>query len=646
MITAALGPLANLIKWTSGGRTAQLTLKAFRPELTDTKPSPPAWWLGLGLLLLTLVVYLPATQGGFIWDDDSYVQNSNTPGSLNGLYRIWFEFGATQDYYPLTFTTFWFEWWCWEVHPFGYHLVNILLHAFNAILLWRLLERLGVSGAFFAAALFAVHPVHVESVAWVTERKNVLSGLFCLLSLLAFVHYLRLDQQSEVTSRRRWGFYVLSIGAFVLAMLAKTAVIPLPLILPVMAWWKRGRVELRDLVLVAPYFLVVIPLFFVAFLGEANFGGAGVNILATEGAEWNLSLLERTLLCGRVLWFYFAKLVLPHPLTFIYPRWQIDSHVWWQYLYPLAAFAVLCVLIMLRKRIGRGPLAAALVFGLMLSPAAGYFNFYFQRYSYVADHLQYFASVAVTTLIASIATLAAIRLAVPRAWGITLAASLVVVLTLVSWRQQADYRSLESLWTNTLAKNPMAWIAQNNLASELHAQQRYEDAKQHCEEALRLEPQALEPRTTLGMVLLGLGRPKDAAQQFEHVLGIDPRFAKAHNGWGLVQAQQGHYGEAIERFQNAIALDPKLIEARNNLGIALTETGRLDEAIAQYEQIVHVRPNYAKAYNGWGVALARRGQLRDAIEKFRLSIHLTPDDIEVHDNLHRVETLLYQNTYR
>jgi len=566
------------------------------------------WLLALGLLVLTLVVYLPATEGGFIWDDDYYVERNSTLGVVDGLYRIWFEFGATQDYYPLTFTTYWLEWWFWGTHPFGYHLVNILLHAFNGILLWRLLDRLRVPGAFFAAVLFAVHPVHVESVAWVTERKNVLSGLFCLLSLLSFVHFLRLDEQAEAPARRRWRFYALSIGAFFLAMLAKTAVVPLPLILPVLAWWKRGRLEPRELLLVAPYFLVVVPLFVIAFLGEANYGGAGVNIVATEGADWNLSLLERTLLCGRVLWFYFAKLVWPHPLIFVYPRWHIDSQAEWQYLYPLAAVAVPVILFMLRKRIGRGPLAAALVFGLMLSPAAGYFNFYFQRYSYVADHLQYFASVAVTTLFASLVTLAARRLAVPRDWGATLAAALVVILMLVGWRQQAAYQNLETLWSDTLAKNPKAWMAHDGLGVSFQLSNNLDAAVAHHRKATE----------------------------------INPRDFMAYYNLGNALQRQGQLKEAVAPYLKALELAPKFVPARNHLGIALSKMGRLSEAEAQYQQILCIEPSNFIAHNGLGVVLARQGRYREAADRFQEAVRLQPESVEAGDNLRSAQQRLQQ----
>ncbi|MHC4402402.1 MAG: tetratricopeptide repeat protein, partial [Planctomycetota bacterium] len=216
------------------------------------------------LVLLTVVVYVPALYCGFIWDDDAYVVNNETLRSVGGLGQIWFQFGATPDYYPLTFTTFWLEYQAWGLEPFGYHLDNVLLHALNVVIVYWLLTRLRVPGAFFAAALFAVHPVHVESVAWITERKNVLSGLCFLLSVGAFVRAYGLDEE-EPAPRIRWRFYLLSVGFFFLAMLSKTVTLTLPLILPVLIWWKTGRVRARDVLLTLPYFAVATPVILLGF---------------------------------------------------------------------------------------------------------------------------------------------------------------------------------------------------------------------------------------------------------------------------------------------------------------------------------------------------------------------------------------------
>ena len=595
--------------------------------------SVPAWLLAFALCFSTVIVYLPATQCGFIWDDDGYIENNSTLGGVDGLSRIWFEFGATQDYYPLTFSTFWLEWWLWEFRPLGYHLVNILLHAANALLLWRLLVRLGVPGALLAALLFAVHPVHVESVAWVTERKNVLSGLFCLLSLHAFVRFARLDEPPHVTGWPRWKCYALSVSAFLLAMLAKTVVIPLPLALPILVWWKRGWLERRDLFLVAPYFLVVAPLFVVAFVEKSNFAGAGVNILVAEGAEWQLSLLQRVLLCGRVVWFYTAKLFWPHPLIFIYPRWQIDSTIWWQYLYPLAAAALLVILWRLRNRIGRGPLAAALLFGLMLGPASGLLNFYFQKYSYVADHLQYLASIALITLFAAMVTQVTKTNRAYRIWSSSLVISILLILSAVSWRQQSAYRNQEALWRDTLAKKPACWMSHNNLGFLLLEQDLYQEAANHLREALRLDPTIARAHFNLSVALNKQRRYQEAEKPLRKTLRLDPEHAKAHHNLSTFLLKQGRDQEAETHLREALRLDPKNAKTHHNLGTILLTQGQYQEAETHLRDALRLNPDYASAHCNLGVILLKQGQYQEAETHLRDTLRRDPDYASAHHNL-------------
>ena len=306
---------------------------------------------GTALVAMVLVSYAWALRADFIWDDDAYVTKNTTLESLDGLRRIWFEFGAVPQYYPLVHTSFWIERHLWGLNPLGYHAVNILLHAAGALLVWRLLVRLAVPGAWLAAALFAVHPVEVESVAWITERKNVLSLPLAFLSMLAYWRFAPFEEPKESSiarpAARRWRWYAASLLLFALAALSKTVVVTLPAVLLVILWWKRGRVAIRDLPPLVPFLAVGLLLGLVTVWMEKQFVGA-------VGEEWSLTPIERVLLAGRVLWFYAMKLVWPYPLAFFYPRFSIDEHIWWQYLFPLAALLVVGVLWGTRKRVGRG----------------------------------------------------------------------------------------------------------------------------------------------------------------------------------------------------------------------------------------------------------------------------------------------------
>ncbi|HUI07690.1 MAG TPA: hypothetical protein VL486_11875 [Verrucomicrobiae bacterium] len=243
------------------------------------------WLLATALVVLVLVAYLPALRGGFLWDDNAYVTENQALRTPNGLGEIWFKPGTTPQYYPLVFTSFWLEYRLWRLQPFGYHLVNVLLHAANAVLLWRVLRRLEIAGAWWAAAIFALHPVMVESVAWVTERKNVLSCLFYLLAALAYFRFRPLTNGSVVRARD-WRFYPLSLAFFLCALLSKTVTCSLPAVLVLLLWWKGGRIEKRDARALAPLFGLGAALGLMTVWWEERLVGAG-------GAEWTLSFVQR-----------------------------------------------------------------------------------------------------------------------------------------------------------------------------------------------------------------------------------------------------------------------------------------------------------------------------------------------------------------
>src|SRR5688572_14862801 len=379
-----------------------------RAKKSDTSSRRRSALIGSGVLLaMTLIAYLPAFRAGFIWDDPDYVVNNATLRSLDGLRQIWFVPRATPQYYPLVHTSFWIEYQLWRLNPAGYHAVNVLLHALAAVLLWRVLKLLDVPGAWLAAAIFAVHPMHVESVAWVTERKNVLSGVFYLAAALAYFRSsfglwgsgIGEDKDTAVDSSNTRHpkpdtRYSLSLGLFVCALLSKTVTASLPATILLVIWWKRGRITRRDVVPLIPFFVIGVALALNTARLEREHVGA-------SGAEFDFSALDRILIAGRAAWFYAWKLIAPVNLSFIYPRWTIDDRAAWQYAFPLAAVALVAALFVLRHRIGRGPLVAILFFGGTLVPALGFFNVYPMRYTFVADHFAYHASIGIIVLIAA-----------------------------------------------------------------------------------------------------------------------------------------------------------------------------------------------------------------------------------------------------
>ena len=393
------------------------------------------------IVAAVLVVYIPVWQAGFIWDDDQYVTKNVTLRDGAGLKRIWLDIGATPQYYPLVFTTFWVERQMWGVtHPAGYHITNVLLHAANAVLVWIALSRLKVPGAWLGAMLFAICPVHVESVAWVTERKNVLSGLFYLAALLAYFRFSGIDNGNDVPSSH-WRFYFLSLIFFAAALLSKTVTCTLPVVLGLILWWKTQPLRWQK-------FIPLIPLALLAVPAAMLTAGIEQRHVGARGPEWDFSFLERTLIAGRAVWFYVCSIFAPINLMFIYPRWGIDAGQWWQFLFPAGVLIALGLLWFWRKRLGKGPLVASLFFVGTLTPALGFVNIYPMRFSFVADHFQYLASIGVIALIAAAATRVCARWS--RSGRVMLLATTLIGLITITWAQEGNYRKQPS----TMERHP------------------------------------------------------------------------------------------------------------------------------------------------------------------------------------------------
>jgi len=613
-------------------------MKDRMPKRIPKTASPPAgnscktrfmdrtWVLALLLLIGTLVVYLPVRNAGFIWDDDVYVSGNAALRSWDGLTQIWCNPGATPQYYPLVHTSFWVEHHLWGVNPFGYHLVNILLHGLNAVLLWRVLRRLEVPGAWWAAAIFALHPVQVESVAWITERKNVLCGLFYLLALRAYLRFRPLAGPGAGQTRNT-RFYPLVIVFFLCALLSKTVACSLPAVIILLLWWKQERVERRQL-------LELLPLFLLGAVLGVTTAWLETHQVGATGAAWSLSMVQRCMLAGRALWFYAGKLCWPHPLIFIYPRWTIDARVWWQYIFPLAALASVPALWALRRRIGKGSLVAVLAFAGTLVPALGFFNVYPFRFAFTADHFQYLAGMGLMAWAASATAIGCQRMApAGRRAAAAAATTALVVLGTLTWRQAGVYRDVETLWRDTLTKNPKCTLAYNNLGNMLFRQGKFPEAIGYYKRALELNPDYAEVHDNMGVVLFRQGEVQKAIEHYEQALRLDPHLAEAHNNLGLVLFQQGRATEAISHYEQALSLNPHLAEAHNNLGNALGQQGRITEAIQHFEQALSLNPRAVDAHKNLGNALAQQGRLPEATEYYEQALKIQPDMADVHFNL-------------
>lgn len=505
-------------------------------------------------LLVTLSAYGYTVYCGYIWDDERHVLMDSSLWGLAGLWKIWFS-REMQQYYPLIYSSFWIEANLWGLSPGVSHAVNALIHGLNAFLLYAVLRHLNVRGALFAGLIFALHPVHVESVAWISERKNVLSGLFYLLSLYAFL---------KGEDRQGKGFYFLSLGLFIMALLSKTVACTLPAALLAIRWMRGRDMSLRYLVGLVPFFAAGGAFGLLTVWWEANLVGA-------SGSMWEMGLAERTLLAGRIVWFYIYKLLAPFELIFIYPRWQVDISIAWQWLFPAGVIAAAAVVLFLTRRVGRGPAAALAFFLVTLFPALGFIDVYPFQFSFVADHFQYMASAGPISLFAGAAAWASGKLAPTGRWRVVIAAALLAALWALSFNQSFEYRDSETIWNETLGKNPGAWIAHTNLAVA-RIEKDHDYAIGHLEKAYALNPANETISHALGLALFKKSRELSEK-------GMDDKAGELNR-------------RAIGLYREALSIEPRYVEARVNLGVSLAHEEDFDGAIEQFQKALKLKPSW------------------------------------------------------
>src|SRR6476659_12234 len=442
--------------------------------------------LALLLVVTTILAYQPAWHGGFIWDDDAYITNNELLTAPDGLRRIWFSLDSPSQYFPLVYTMFRFERAWWGLSPTGYHFVNILLHIANALILWSLLVRLRVPGAWLASAIFALHPVQVESVAWITERKNVLMGFFFLLTLLAWIAFI------DERTKRRWRFYALALILYLLALSAKSTACTLPAALLLVLWLQKKPINKRRLLQIVPFVIMGIGMGLLAVWWERYHQGTSRAVFTFLGP------MERVLVASRAVWFYLGKLIWPTDLTFIYPKWTISSTHLGNYIWLLAGIGLCVAIYFSRRYVGRSVEVAAAFFVATLSPVLGFIMLYTFRYTFVADHYQYLACIGPIALVSA----GLVKLTNSTGFGprflFALGILIFSTLGLLTWRQSASYRDSETLWRTTIDGNPGCWMAETNLGSDLLERGDIDGAIAHLEKSLRLKFDLPEAHNNLG----------------------------------------------------------------------------------------------------------------------------------------------------
>jgi len=580
------------------------------------------WFWGLLLLGSVLLTYQSVWHAGFIWDDDLLIAaNPCVVGPL-GLKEIWTTNAA--DICPLTITVFWVEHALWGLAPLPYHLVNVLLHGMCAILLWRVGRNLQIPGAWLGAALWALHPVQVESVAWIAETKNTLSGFFFLLAILFFVKKPGTGNKND-QSPNSWNDLLVLLFAS-LAMAAKSSAVTLPLVLCLCAWWREGRWNWINLIKVAPIFLVSLIIGSLSIWTQ-KLAGAGDPVLARS---WP----ERLATAGDAVWFYLGKLVWPYPLITVYPRWEINVEEWYSYLPSLGVALLLFVLWFKRRSWFTSPFFIFVCFLATLLPVLGLANMNFFRYSFVADHFQYLASMGPLVLIgAGLSRFSAIVLPGKTWLQSILSAGLLLTLGTLSWQQVRVYENQETLWTDTLVKNPDCWVAHNGLGAAFFQKGQVDEAIGQFQKALEINPNYTEAHSNLGLAFLQKERTDEALEQFQKAMEISPRYFKAYGNLGNALLQKGRVDQAIEQYQKALKINPGHAETHNNLGNAFLQKGQAGEAMEQFRKALEIRPALADAHYNLGNIFAQKGNEDEAIKEFQKALEIDPGNARTHNNL-------------
>lgn len=570
-----------------------------------------AIWAALAIFVLTAVVYIPAMQGGYGFDDSGFLYQNPLIRASDGLRRFWLTTEAT-DYFPLVSSCLWVQWRLWGDHPAGYHVVNIILHGVNAVLVWRVLAGLRIPGAWLAGVLFGVHPVNVETAAWITQHKNTVPMVFYLLAILSYVRF-------EDTRRGKW--YALSLAGFLLALVSKTSVVMLPFVLIGCSWWRRGRITRGTVLRSIPFFALSLALGLVTVWFQYN-RSIAEDVVRTD------SFLSRLAVAGCAVWFYLYKAVLPVNLCFVYPRWQIDTHSVISYVPALAVAACLAVFWWRRRGWGRAPFAAFGYYVVNLLPVLGFLNIYYMRFSFVADHWQYTSIVSVIAFLCGGGTYLAAQVR-PRLRrpATVLAVAVTAALAVCTSRYAWILASQERMWRDTLAKNPEAFLAHNNLGMLLGMQGRFDEAIRHFDAALRISPDYALAHFNWAKAMAAQNRPEEAIRHFAEGLAVEPHNQQARRSYGRILLDLGRPQPAAEQFRAILDRDPAnpdartaMAEAQYQVGTQRISEGRVRDAIAAFREAMRLGPQWPPASAlAWIYATSADPGIRNADEAIRLA---------------------------
>lgn len=570
------------------------------------------------LIIAALVfwIYTPAFHGRWLGDDEMLVPGNNIVCAPDGLWKIWFNpANSLVDYQPVKFTISWLQWRLWGDDTLGYHLTNVALHILSCLLIWRLLNRLGLRWAWLGGVLFAVHPVLVESVAWLAELKNTLSLPPLLLAMLCWIDFVE---------KRRARDYLLALSFFSIAMLCKATPVMFPVILLLYSWWKTSRIDAGYLKAVSPFFTVSL------FLGLVTIWFLHHHAIGSQSVDMG-SLLSRLALCGLTTTFYFLKSVFPVGLMPIYPRWVIDPPSALQFLPLLILAAVIIWLWTHRTGWGRHALFGLGFFLINLVPFTGILTGSYMLFSWVNDHTLYIPIIGLIGLIVAALEVSYDHLPSPARTGeIVLIAAVTLVLAVESHSYARIYRDKETIYRFTVAQNPAAVPGRNGLALLLLTDGRLDEALQHVNASLQVQPDFAESHALLGEVYFKRGQLTDAEAQYRIALKLEPDNALVLNSLGAYLAQAGYFPEALDSYNHALAIQPGLAEALAGRGEIKRIQADLAGALTDLDQALAIKPELSSALLSRGVIRMAQGDSNEAIHDFRKFLDDVPQDRNAH----------------
>ena len=571
----------------------------------------------LAFLAAIFVFYFPALSGEFIWDD-VFFHGERAIHSWSGLWSIWFapsEMAKEGHYWPITYTTFWLEHKLFGLNPVGHHIVNCLLYFTSVVLIWRLLLKLEVPGAWAISMIFTVHPLHVESVAWLIERKGLLSALF----YLGAVHvWLRFRESPSLKT------YALALGLYALGLLSKSTVVTLPAALLVLLWWKQERISAQDIMRVLPFFIVG----FTITLGDYLF------YVTREELDLAYSFLERVLIAAQAVWFYVGKLLWPANLMVIYPHFDVSVGNLVAWLFVAATVGVLILLWGCRHRIGKGPLAGVAFFVITLSPILSLVDYGYMQFSFVADRYQYLAGLGLMAVLVG----GAIHAIQPyitsfRCTFMGTFAVLVIGLGILTWQQATIYQDGITFFRHIIAHNPTARDAYLNLAYALSRAGRIEESYEASLKAIELQPNKSMAHANFAATLIQIKRYGEAEESLKRALELDPKNAAAWQNYGSLHSKRQHYEKAYEANLKAVELQPNKSTAHSNAARVLILMRRYDEAEESLKRALELNPGNEAAWQNYGSLYLAQQRYEKAVAAFQKALDLNSDSILAHGGI-------------